>query len=61
MKIFKDLLLKFEKPDWISNLEFCVIDSVCGLAFDSNLMLKPDIIGNESASTYRRQDTPSVE
>jgi hypothetical protein len=36
MKIFNELLLKFEKPDWTANPEFCVIDTI--------LESRPDII-----------------
>lgn len=61
MKIFNELLLKFEKPDWSSNPEFCVIDTVVESRPDIILMLKSDIIGSERASTFGRQDTPSVE
>lgn len=59
--MFNDLLLKFEKPDWSSNPEFCVIDTVLESRPDIILMLKSDIIGDEKASTFGRQDTPSVE
>ena len=61
MKIFNDLLLKFEKPDWSANPEFCVIDTILESRPDIILMLRPDIIGNERASTFGRKDTPSVE
>jgi len=61
MKIFNELLLKFEKPDWSANTEFSVIDTILELRPDIILMLKSDIIGNERASTFGRQDTPSVE
>jgi transposase, IS5 family len=61
MKIFNDLLLKFEKPDWSANPEFCVIDTILETHPDIILMLKSDIIGKEKASTFGRQDTPSVE
>ncbi|TSA30090.1 MAG: ISNCY family transposase [Ignavibacteriales bacterium] len=61
MKIFNDLLLKFEKPDWSANPEFCVIDTILESRPDIILMLKPDIIGKERASTFGRKDTPSVE
>jgi IS5 family transposase len=61
MKIFNDLLLKFEEPDWSVNPEFCVIDIILESRPDLILMLKPEIIGNEKASTFGRQDTPSVE
>jgi IS5 family transposase len=61
MKIFNDLLLKFEKPDWSANPEFCVIDTILESRPDIILMLRSDIIGDEKASTFGRQDTPSVE
>ncbi|MBL7113869.1 MAG: ISNCY family transposase [Bacteroidales bacterium] len=61
MKIFNDLLLKFEKPDWSTNPEFCVIDTILESRPYIILMLKPDIIGKERASTFGRKDTPSVE
>ena len=61
MKIFNELLLKFEKPDWSANPEFCVIDTILESRPDIILMLKSDIIGSERASTFGRQDTPSVE
>jgi IS5 family transposase len=61
MKIFNGLLLKFEKPDWSGNPEFCVIDTILESRPDIILMLRSDIIGVEKASTFGRQDTPSVE
>lgn len=61
MKIFNDLLLKFEKPDWSVNPEFCVIDTILESRPDLILMLKSDITGNDRPSTFGRQDTPSVE
>ena len=61
MKIFNDLLLKFEKPDWSLNPEFCVIDTILESRPDLILMLKSDIICSERPSTFGRQDTPSVE
>ena len=61
MKIFNELLLKFEKSDWSTNPEFCVIDTILESRPDIILMLKSDIIGSERASSFGRQDTPSVE
>jgi transposase, IS5 family len=61
MKIFNDLLLKFEKPDWSANPEFCVIDTILESRPDIILMMKSDIIGKEKASIFGRKDTPSVE
>ena len=61
MKIFSDLLLKFEKPDWSHNPEFCVIDTILEARPDLILMFSSEIMGDELASTFGRQDTPSVE
>ena len=61
MKMFNDLLLKFEKPDWSANPEFCVIDTILESRPDLILMFGSDIIGDEVASSFGRQDTPSVE
>ena len=61
MKIFNDLLLKFETPDWSANPEYCVIAIILESRPDLILMLRKDIIGDEKASTFGRQDTPSVE
>lgn len=61
MKLFNDLLLKFEKPDWSGNPEFCVIDTILESRPDLILMLKNDIVGSEKASSFGRKDTPSVE
>ncbi len=61
MKLFNDLLLKFEKPDWSGNPEFCVIDTILESRPDLILILKNDIVGSEKTSSFGRQDTPSVE
>ena len=61
MKIFNDLLLKFENPDWSANPEFCVIDTILESRPDIILAMKSDIIGNDKSTTFGRQDTPSVE
>jgi len=61
MKYFNEVLLKFEKPDWSANPEFCVIDAILESRPDLILMFSSDIIGNEAASSFGRQDTPSVE
>jgi len=61
MKIFNDLVLKFEKPDWSANPEFCVIDTILESHPELVLLLESDIIGSERTSTFGRKDTPSVE
>ena len=54
MKIFSDLLLKFEKPDWSHNPEFCVIDTILEARPDLILMFSSEIMGDELASTFAR-------
>lgn len=61
MKTFNDLLLKFEKPDWSGNPEFCVIDTILEARPDLISLFGADIIGSEVASSFGRKDTPSVE
>lgn len=61
MKIYNDLLLKFENPDWSINPEFCVIDTIIEKNPSIIEMMKDDIIGTESFSEFGRKDTPSVE
>lgn len=61
MKLFNDLLLKFENPDWARQPIFCVIDAVLENNPDIILMMKDDVVGNEPFSNFGRKDTPSVE
>jgi IS5 family transposase len=61
MKLFNELTLKFEKPNWTANPEFGLIDTI----LESNPRLinlvKSDIIGKEKENNFGRKDTPSVE
>jgi transposase, IS5 family len=61
MKIYNDLVLKFEKSDWAKNPEFGVIDTILEHHPDIIQLFKNDIIGNEDISNFGRKDTPSVE
>lgn len=61
MKLFNDLLLKFENPDWAWQPIFCVIDAVLENNPDIILMMKDDVVGNKPFSNFGRKDTPSVE
>ena len=61
MKIYNDLILKFEKPDWSMNPEYCVFDTIIENNPSIVEMMKEDIIGSESFSEFGRKDTPSVE
>ena len=61
MKLFNDLLLKFEQPNWARQPIFCLIDSILENHPQIILMMKGDIIGRDSVSQFGRKDTPSVE
>jgi IS5 family transposase len=61
MKLFNDLLIKFEKPDWAHNPEFGVIDTIIETHPDIILMVKADIVGHEAESIFGRKDVPTVE
>ena len=61
MKLFNELKLKFDTPDWLRNSEFCVIDTILEMRPDLVLMFEKDIVGCESTSVFGRKDTPSIE
>jgi len=61
MKRFNDLVLKFQKPDWMENPVFGVIDSVLETHPEIFDMCSKDIMGDEKHSELGRQDTPSLE
>jgi IS5 family transposase len=61
MKLFNDLCLKFEHPDWSRNPEFGCIDTI--LEQNSYLydIVKDDILAGTKESVLGRKDSPSVE
>lgn len=61
MKLFNDLLLKFEKPDWSNNPEFGLIDTLLEEHPKLYNIVKNDIICRTKSSIFGRQDTPTVE
>ncbi|MBW6481142.1 MAG: ISNCY family transposase, partial [Bacteroidales bacterium] len=61
MKLFEDLRIKFEKPDWTRNPEFGVIDTILEQHSDIFLLFKDDIMGKSSGSQFGRGDVPTVE
>ena len=61
MKLFNELKLKFEHPNWTKNPEFGVIDTILELHPEIYNIFKFDIIGNEDISIFGRKDTPTVE
>lgn len=61
MKLFEDLTLKFEKPDWSRNPEFGVIDTILEQHADIFLLFRDDLMGKSSGSQFGRGDVPTVE
>jgi IS5 family transposase len=61
MKIFESLKLKFEQPDWASNPQFAVFDTILEMNPSIIEMVAADIIANDEKSKFGRRDTPSVE
>ena len=61
MKLFNDLRLKFEKPDWATNPEFGLLDTILEKYPELYNILKDDIIRDTKDSIFGRKDIPSVE
>lgn len=61
MKLFEELTLKFEKPDWSRNPEFGVIDTILEKHPDILFLMAKDVKGNSPQSKFGRRDVPSVE
>ena len=61
MKLFEELTLKFERPDWSRNPEFGVIDTILEKHSDIFLLMKDDIKANSPDSQFGRGDVPTVE
>jgi len=61
MKLFKDLTLKFESPNWSTNPELGLIDTILEQHPHLIVLLQEDITKGQKSSLFGRQDTPSVE
>lgn len=61
MKLYHDLTLKFERPQWRNNTEFALIDTILEDHPELIELLSKDILGGNNSSKFGRQDTPSVE
>lgn len=61
MKIFNDLLLKFNRSDWSKNPELGLIDTILEKKPDIVTLLRSDIEQGCKKSHFGRKDTPSVE
>ena len=61
MKLFNDLKLKFEQPNWASNPEFALFDTALEEHPELMELLAVDITKGCKRSQFGRKDTPTVE
>lgn len=61
MKLFEDLKIKFEKPNWSRNPELGLIDTILEQHPHLIALLEEDITRGQKSSVFGRKDTPSVE
>ena len=61
MKLFEDLKLKFEQPNWSKDPELSLIDTILEQNPQMLSILEPDITKGASISIFGRKDMPSVE
>ena len=61
MKIFESWKLKYEQPDWSSDPEFALVDTILEMNPYLIEMAASDIMSGNKDSDYGRDDMPSVE
>lgn len=61
MKIFNEWTLRFNQPNWASNPEFGLIDTILEAHPHLIDLLKDHVIGLEKENNFGRKDTPTVE
>ncbi len=61
MKLFSDLLIKFEKANWAKNPEFGLMDTIIEQRPDLLGIISKDVIGNNKNTGFGRGDVPSIE
>lgn len=61
MKLFEDLKLKFEQPNWANDPELGLVDTILEKHPELLKILQADISRGTSTSIFGRKDTPSVE
>ena len=61
MKLFSDLLIKFEQPNWVKNPEFGLMDTVLEQHPELLDIIKDDVVGDNKNNGFGRGDVPSVE
>lgn len=61
MKLFSDLILKFEQPNWAKNPEFGLIDTILLQHPEFLGIISEDVVGDNKNTKFGRGDVPSVE
>lgn len=61
MKLFEELKLKFEQPNWARDLELGLIDTILDEHPELLMILQTDISKGTTSGVFGRKDTPSVE
>ena len=61
MKLFSDLTIKFEEPNWARNPEFGLLDTLLEQHPELIEIVKDDVLQGSKISAYGRGDVPSVE
>jgi len=61
MKLFNELVLKFNRPDWSKNPELGLIDTILETRPDLLSLLSSDILLGCKESNFGRKDTPTIE
>ncbi len=61
MKLFQELQIRFEKPNWSRDTELGLIDVILKQHPHILLLLQNDILTGTRESIFGRKDTPSVE
>ena len=61
MKLFTDLTLKFEQPNWARNPEFGLMDTILEQHPDLLNIIKDEVTKDTKESIFGRKDVPSVE
>ena len=61
MKLFSDLVLKFEQANWANDPELGLIDTILSQHPDFVNIIRLDVVGNNKGTKFGRGDVPSVE
>jgi len=61
MKLFSDLTIKFEHPNWARNPEFGLLDTILDQRPDLLHIIEPEVTKGTKKNVFGRKDTPSVE